>query len=107
MELSIENLIDFIWVDRPKAEQSEIFLHEEWAGRSIVEKVGWIREKIQSHKGKSAIFNDLSEIAWILNLRSAEIPFNPFFKGVLIVRAEGGSLYLPANHPSLSSQLVQ
>ena len=49
----------------------------------------------------------MSEIAWVLNLRGAEIPFNPFFKGVLIVKLEGGSLYLPQGHPSLKSEAVQ
>jgi hypothetical protein len=49
----------------------------------------------------------LSEIAWILNLRSSEIPNNPFFKGVLIVRLEGGSLYLPKDNPSLNSEAVK
>lgn len=107
VELCIENLIDSVWLDRPKVEQSEIFIHEEWAGKSAVEKVAWVRGHIKGKEGKSAIFNDLSEIAWILNLRSAEIPFNPFFKGVLVIKEEGGSLYLPKQHPELLNQKVQ
>jgi len=35
-----------------------------------------------------------------LNLRSAEIPYNPFFKSILLVTPDGGSLCLPLNHPS-------
>ena len=62
-----------------------------------------MREKIVSKDGNATIFNDLSEIAWVLNLRSSEIPHNPFFKGVLIVGREGGALYLPQGHPSLAA----
>jgi hypothetical protein len=35
------------------------------------EKVNWVRENIKAKGGFAAIFNDLSEIAWVLNLRSS------------------------------------
>ena len=49
------------------------------------EKVKWVRDKIVEKKGEAVVFSDLSEIGWVLNLRSAEIPYNPFFKGILIL----------------------
>jgi Xaa-Pro aminopeptidase len=104
VELSIDNLVDAIWTTKPAPPRPLIFVHEEWAGKGIVEKVGWVREKINAKGGNAAIFNDLSEIAWITNLRSSEIPHNPFFKSILVVRKEGGSLYLPKEHPSLSAE---
>lgn len=104
IELNIENLIDLIWTNKPNIKKGDIFIHEEWSGKSTAEKVGWVRNKIVEKNGKSAIFNDLSEISWILNIRSSDIPFNPFFKGVLILNIEGGTLYLPKDNPSLNSQ---
>lgn len=96
-----------VWTDRPNPAKPEIYIHEEWAGKGIVEKVGWVRENIAKKQGNAAIFNDLSEIAWILNLRSSEIPCNPFFKSTLIIRKEGGTLYLPQENPSLNSQAIR
>ncbi len=58
-------------MDRPKSSQGEIFLHEEWAGKTISEKVNWVRENIQKKEGNAAVFTDLGEIAWIVNLRSS------------------------------------
>jgi Xaa-Pro aminopeptidase len=107
VELSIENLVDLIWENKPNAAKGEIFIHEEWAGRTTAEKVGWVRKSIAEKGGKSAIFNDLSEVGWVLNLRSSDIPFNPFFKGVLVVKTAGGALYLPTDHPSLGSQTLK
>lgn len=104
---SIDNLVDTVWKERPAAPMPDIYVHEEWAGRGVAEKVGWVREHIKKKEGKAAIFNDLSEIAWLLNLRSSEIPCNPFFKGVLVVRREDGSLFLPKQHPSLESEAVR
>lgn len=66
-----ENLVDLIWENRPKTEKPSIFIHEVWAGKSMSEKVTWVRESIKAKKGSAAIFNDLSEIAWLLNLRSS------------------------------------
>ena len=66
-----ENLVDKVWVDRPEGERPAIFIHEEWAGRSSVEKLNWVRDRIREKKGEAAIFNDLSEIGWLLNLRSS------------------------------------
>ena len=65
------NLVDQVWENRPAVVKPEIFLHESWAGRTIREKVSWVRERIKEKKGSAALFNDLSDIAWILNLRSS------------------------------------
>jgi len=46
------------------------------------------------------VFSDLGEIGWILNLRSEEIPFNPFFKSIILITTQGGTLFLP--HPDVS-----
>jgi len=105
--LSTENIVDLVWQDKPNPPTPQIFIHEEWAGKSICEKVNWTRDHINSKKGNAAIFNDLSDIAWVLNLRSSEIPCNPFFKSILVIRKQGGSLYLPKGHPSLGNQSIQ
>jgi hypothetical protein len=60
VELSIENLVDLVWKDKPNAQKGNIFIHEEWSGRSTQEKVDWVRKNIKEKEGKSAIFNDLS-----------------------------------------------
>ena len=43
VDLSIENLVDLVWTDRPKPQKSQIYIHEQWAGKSIKEKVQWVR----------------------------------------------------------------
>jgi len=63
-----------------------------------------VRQQIKEKNGNAALFSDLSEIAWLLNLRSAEIPYNPFFKSILVIKPEDGTLYLPKGHPSQNSK---
>ena len=50
----------------------------------------WVRNHIKEKNGEGALFTDLGEIAWILNLRSGEIPYNPFFKSILVIKPDGG-----------------
>lgn len=68
--------------------------------------MNWVREKIKGKEGEAALFTNLGEIAWILNLRSSEIPYSPFFKSILLITLEGGTLYLPEGHPSSANDEV-
>lgn len=97
------NLIDEIW-ERPK-KHADIFVHEEWAAKTAKEKIAWVQDKIKELKGDGCIVTSLSDIGWILNVRSAEIPYNPYMKSVLLIMPEGQShtLYLPSTHPNLAN----
>ena len=101
------NLVDALWDSRPKSSAADIFVHESWAGIPAKEKVKWVQDHITQNKGNGCIITDLSSICWILNVRSSEIPYNPFMKGILLIVPEGQtphSLYLPSHHPNLTSQ---
>jgi Xaa-Pro aminopeptidase len=95
-----ENLVDPLWETRPTC-YKDIFVHEEWAGTSAADKIKWVQNKITELKGNGALFTDLSEICWVLNVRSSEIPYNPFMKSVLLVGKQGEkhTLFLPEAHP--------
>lgn len=53
------NLVDEIWATRPASSATHIFVHESWAGKSLSEKVNWIRDHIKSKKGQAAVFTEL------------------------------------------------
>ena len=59
MCFSATSLVDEIWENRPPTGATEIFLHEDWAGKGIAEKIGWIRDKIKEKNGEAAVFTDL------------------------------------------------
>ena len=59
VEFTDRNLVDEIWENRPKTSENEIFIHEEWAGKSINEKVNWVRNHIKEKEGEGALFTDL------------------------------------------------
>lgn len=90
LEPIMQNLIDKINTDEKeiyeKKDNNKIFFHEEeFAGSSTREKIDEVRKRMT----ETYFFtSSLAEIAWILNLRGKDIPFNPFFKSFLLISKE-------------------
>lgn len=77
-----------LWIDRPEMPATDIVIHpESVAGMSAAEKLQKFRQLTVNKSGTRAVvlLNDLSEIAWLLNLRASDIEYNPLFVSYLIV----------------------
>lgn len=79
---------DEIWQDRPALPSQKVFEHPvELAGLGVTEKTVILQTL---HLGFDCeisgwFFNDLSEIAWFLNVRGGDIEYNPFVISYLYV----------------------
>lgn len=90
-----EEIIKEIWRDRPAAPAAPVTAQpQEWVGRSTREKL----ETLGTHLPKGLevlVLNDLSDIAWLFNLRGADIEFNPVFQAYAVMEfdtsGEGGA----------------
>ena len=52
-------------------------LENKYAGASVNEKLTAIRKELVKNKSPALILSALDEIAWVFNLRGADIKFNP------------------------------
>ncbi|XP_055524456.1 xaa-Pro aminopeptidase ApepP [Wyeomyia smithii] len=83
------NLIDLVWKDQPAAPQNPIFpLGLHLTGQSVAEKLAAVREKMVEKRATVLVVSALDEIAWFLNLRGADIDYNPVFFSYLLVTLE-------------------
>ncbi|XP_004860097.1 xaa-Pro aminopeptidase 2 isoform X5 [Heterocephalus glaber] len=77
------NLVDLVWgSERPLVPSEPIYaLETAFTGSTWQEKVSNIRSQMQKHsKAPTAVLlTALDETAWLFNLRSSDIPYNPFF----------------------------
>lgn len=77
-----------IWTDRPAlpAEPLDI-LPDSAAGRPAAEKLAavYAAGHAECPEARWFLMNDLAEIAWTLNLRGRDIPYNPVFVAYLMV----------------------
>lgn len=94
------NLVDSIWDEdgRPPYVQDEIFVHDIiYAGKSWQDKVSEVREIMATEGAEMLILTALDEVAWLLNLRGSDIPYNPVFRSYVAVTTDEVNLFVPLN----------
>ena len=80
------NLVDLVWKERPKFPDNPIFpLAFEFTGESWQDKIKRVREEMEKKRCQLTVLTALDNIAWILNLRGSDIPFNPVFFSYLFL----------------------
>ncbi len=116
-----KDAFDDIWGGRPALPHCSVNVFpEKFAGESAAEKLFCVRLTVKQYidEGRFSIFNsqnarfheaqsrfrnggylvnDLSEIAWLLNLRGGDVEFNPVFLSYLWVGMAEDKAYLFAN----------
>ncbi len=84
--IEIDDLLNNIWLDRPGLPFSKVTpLDDEIAGLSSRAKIDMIRELLSEVGCSDTLIASLDDIAWILNLRGSDIPFNPVFLSFLLI----------------------
>ncbi|KAL9976354.1 hypothetical protein ACROYT_G013647 [Oculina patagonica] len=91
-----ENLVDAIWTDgRPPMSNATIFpLEIKFTGKTWDDKIKDLRDEMTSNKATAVIVYKLDEVAWLLNLRGADVPSNPFFFAFIIVTKSETKVYI-------------
>lgn len=86
------NPIDALWSNRPILPPGQVFPHPiEYSGATTLSKSLQICKELLMKKQRYLLSADLTEIAWLLNLRGADIPFNPVFYAFLLFEARSES----------------
>ena len=106
-----ENIIDTCWGKlKPKYSCNKVLiLPEEYTGKSVLDKYKEVDEKIEQiiepNKNYRLLINKLDDIAWLLNLRGNDIPYNPlFFSYALFYKtSKGFSTHLFVNKEKFDS----
>ncbi|XP_031144945.1 xaa-Pro aminopeptidase 1 isoform X1 [Sander lucioperca] len=81
-----DNLIDVVWMDRPERPSTQLrTLGLEYTGMSWQDKITALRTKMTERKVTWFVATALDEIAWLFNLRGADIEYNPVFFAYAIV----------------------
>ncbi|MDD2218047.1 MAG: aminopeptidase P family protein [Eubacteriales bacterium] len=86
-----------IWDERPKLRFGKILKYgEEFAGKSTKVKMLELRERLASSQGDVLLISALDDVAWLLNLRGSDIPYNPVFFAHVIITGLQLKIYAPA-----------
>ena len=89
------DLLDFVWVDRPAKPAEPVFLHgDEYAGQTREQKFELIRSAMAKKGADHLLISSLDDIAWLFNLRGADIECNPVFLAYTVFSGDSVRLYI-------------
>ena len=95
------NPLDYVWNDRPARPSSKVVLHDvAYAGENIYRKLKRLRTFLAEHSLQAILISSLDDIAWLLNLRAADVHCNPVFVSYLVVAHHDAALYIDASRLS-------
>lgn len=92
------DLVGEIWSDRPAAEFHAVIDYPlQYAGVSRAEKIKIIREDMAKAGADTLVLSQLSDIAWLTNLRGSDVMCNPVFFSFVILTKDSVRLYAEAD----------
>jgi Xaa-Pro aminopeptidase len=84
------NPLDAVWQDRPEPSAAPAFVQDETlAGRSSADKRAQVAEWLKAEKLDAAVISALDSVAWLLNIRGADVERTPVALSYVIAHADG------------------
>lgn len=87
--------VDTLWPDRPALPKCEVFVHDEkYAGRPASAKIADALEAARMHGADAVFVSALDQVAWLLNIRSRDVRYNPVVTSYVYLGPEGTVLFV-------------
>ena len=103
----VKNIIDKIWIDKPKEEYHKIFkLSDKYTGHSYTAKLAQINKLKNNIKVDYIIYTLPESICWLANIRGFDIPNTPIAQSYAI-QEKNGDLDIFIKKEKLSKDLVE
>uniref|UniRef100_A0A0N5CHH0 Xaa-Pro aminopeptidase 1 n=1 Tax=Strongyloides papillosus TaxID=174720 RepID=A0A0N5CHH0_STREA len=89
------NFIDELWKERPEAKATKVrLLGLEYAGESVSTKIGNLRHELKEKKCDSIVLTLLDDVAWLFNIRGADIEYNPVVLSYAFITMDEAYLFI-------------
>ena len=87
-----------IWTDRPALPKCAVFVHDEqYAGLSAASKLAGALDGARAHGADALFVSALDQVAWLLNIRSRDVRYNPVATAYVYLAPEGNILFIDAD----------
>jgi Xaa-Pro aminopeptidase len=89
------DLLQQIWTDRPPLPAAPVYEHlPPYASKTRVEKLAELRGAMQQLGAQRHLISTLDDIAYLFNLRGADVNYNPFFLSHALVAPTRATLFV-------------
>ncbi|MFN3565804.1 MAG: aminopeptidase P family protein [Burkholderiaceae bacterium] len=89
------DLLDAVWRDRPGLPAAAVFEHRApYAPVARADKLAALREAMRKTGADWHFISTLDDLAWLTNLRGADVEFNPVFVGHALIGLDRAQLFI-------------
>ena len=105
------DLLTDIWSDRPALPTASLYQHDaQFVAQSASEKLAAVRAGMMEAGATHHLLSSLDDIAWLTNLRGADVDYNPVFLAHMLIDADSEALNsatLFIDNNKVSSEIAQ
>ncbi|WP_193097553.1 aminopeptidase P family protein [Burkholderia sp. Z1] len=104
------DLLDAIWPERPGLPGDAVFEHAApQADTTRASKLAEVRRAMRAQGAQWHFVSTLDDLAWLFNLRGADVNFNPVFVAHAMIGADRATLFVASGKvsPALAASLAQ
>jgi Xaa-Pro aminopeptidase len=84
------NPIDAVWADQPGKSEAKLMVHgDQYAGQNSAEKRAAVAEWLTVNELDSTVISALDSVAWLLNVRGADVSRTPVALSFVLAHADG------------------
>jgi Xaa-Pro aminopeptidase len=89
------DLLADIWPDRPALPDGKVYEHvAPDACVARADKLARVRAAMQAAGATAHLLSTLDDVAWLFNLRGADVDYNPVFVAHALVQADGAAIFV-------------
>jgi Xaa-Pro aminopeptidase len=89
------DLLNDVWVERPGLPSQPVYEHvAPFAPTPRRDKLAAVRTEMRAAGATHHFISTLDDVAWLTNLRGADVQYNPVFLAHLLLDADGGTLFV-------------
>lgn len=89
------DLLDEVWQDRPPLPKANIVVHDPcFVDITVAQKLSQIRSQMTQKGAQVHLISSLDDIAWLTNLRGADVAFNPVFLAHMLIWQDKATLFV-------------
>ncbi|MDB5961409.1 MAG: Xaa-Pro aminopeptidase [Massilia sp.] len=91
------DLLEQVWHDRPGLPDAAVFEHAApYASQSRAERLSNVRAAMAAAGADVHFISTLDDLAWLFNLRGADVSFNPVFLAHALIESDRATLFIGA-----------
>jgi Xaa-Pro aminopeptidase len=106
IEFLNKDYLNPIWENRPPLPNQPAFLIDAaFTGQTTQNKLAAVRAAMKQQKVSHHLISSLDDMAWLFNLRGADVSYNPVVLSFALITEKQANLYIDANKLTQQDQL--